>query len=89
MAKKREEICSPEFEKVLEAIDNWKEVNSEGKSFIASFEELDEEGYAIRDTALLAFGSRGSCIFHLEQFRKKLDKAKVEDEDGDDSINWF
>ncbi|MBA7581304.1 hypothetical protein ES695_19625 [Candidatus Atribacteria bacterium 1244-E10-H5-B2] len=87
MAKKREEFFSPEFEKVLEAIDNWKKVNSEGKSFIASFEELDEEENIIRDTVLLGFGRKGKCVEHSERFRKELDKAKTKY--GDDFINWF
>jgi hypothetical protein len=87
MAKKREELFSPEFEKVLEAINNWKKVNSDGKFFIASFEELDEDENILRDTVLLAFGYKGECIRHLERFRKALDKAETED--GDDYIDWF
>lgn len=56
MAKKREEMFSPEFEKVIEAIDNWKVVNNKGKSFIASFAEHDDKGNPLKDTTVLAFG---------------------------------
>ena len=78
--QKKEEGFSPEFEKVLEAIDNWKVVNSEGKSFIASFAEHDEKGNPIGDTMILGFGFKDVCRIHLEIFEKELNEAKVEDD---------
>jgi len=86
MAKKSKELFSLEFGKVLEAIDNWKVVNSKGKSFIASFAEHDEEGNAHGDTMILGFGLKGVCKIHLEVFKEKLDDAELED--GDNFINW-
>lgn len=81
---KKEELFSPEFEKVLDAIDIWKAVNSKGKSFIASFAEHDDKGNAVGDTMILGFGFKNICRIHLEIFEKELDKAEVED----DFINW-
>lgn len=84
MAKEREELFSPEFEKVMEAIDNWRAVRSRGKSFIASFAEHDDKGFAVGDTTVLGFGLKGVCKLHLEIFEKALNEAKVED----DFIDW-
>jgi len=86
MAKKSKELFSPEFEKVLEAIDNWKVVNNKGKSFIASFAEHDDKGNAYGDTMLLCFGLKGVCKIHLEVFGEALDDAELED--GNDFMNW-
>lgn len=69
---------------MIEAIDNWTAVNSEGKSFVASFAEHDEKGRAIKDTTVLAFGYKDVCKIHLEIFKKMLDEEKVED----DFVNW-
>lgn len=82
--KKEEEQFSPEFEKVMEAIDNWKVVNSKRKSFIASFVVHDDKANPIKDTMILGFGYKDVCRIHLELFEKALNEAKVED----DFINW-
>ena len=84
--KKEEELFSPEFEKVLEAIKNWMAVDSKGKSFIASFVVHDDKGYAVKDTMLLGFGSKDVCELHLEIFKKALDKAELET--GGNFIDW-
>jgi hypothetical protein len=84
MVKKRGGLFSPEFEKVLEAINNWKTVNSKGKSFIASFAEHDDKGNPIGDTMILGFGFKDICKIHLELFEKALNEEEAED----DFINW-
>ena len=68
--QKKEELFSPEFEKVLEAIDNWKVVSSKGKSFIASFVKHDDKGNPIEDTMILGFGFKDVCRLHLEIFEE-------------------
>ncbi|MBA7530415.1 hypothetical protein ES705_22622 [subsurface metagenome] len=78
MAKEIKKLVSPEFEKVLEAIENWKVVNSERKSFIASFVEYDDKGSAIGDTTVLGFGYKDVCELHLEIFKKALNRENVE-----------
>jgi len=82
--KEKEELFSPEFEKVMDTIDNWIAVKSKGKSFIASFVTHDDKGNPIKDTMILGFGYKDVCRIHLELFEKALNEAKVED----DFINW-
>jgi len=83
MAKKIEEAWfSPEFKKVMEAIDKWKTVNSKGKSLIASFSKLDDKGIHVSDTMVLAFGSKKMCKIHLEILEEWLNEYK------DDFMNW-
>ena len=86
MAKKSKEGFSPEFEKVMEAIKNWRAVNREGKSFIASFVVHDDKANPIKDTMLLGLGYKDVCEFHLEVFKKALDEAELED--GGNFIDW-
>lgn len=83
-SEEREELFSPEFEKVMKAIDNWRTVNSSGKSFVASFAQHDEKGNPIKDVMILGLGFKDVCKIHLELFEKALNEAKVED----DFINW-
>ena len=75
MAKKRE-VFSPEFKKVMEAIDNWRAVNNGERSFIASFVILDDRGDAVKDTMLLGFGYKDVCKSHLKVFERALNNIK-------------
>lgn len=75
--KKTQKDISLEFEKVLDAISEWRKVNKDNVTFVASFVKFGSDGEVIdEDLKMLAFGSNNQCRIQLEE----LDKALKEEE---------
>ena len=78
--------ASPEFQKILEAIDKWKHMNENENyiSFIASFAIFDKKLNVLdKDGPMLAYGPKGILQIHVDSLQEEL--SKMED---DTLVNW-
>ncbi|MBA7543040.1 hypothetical protein ES705_35366 [subsurface metagenome] len=75
---------SPEFQKIMAAIDVWVKANNRNITFIAAWAVYDEEGnFLDKDNRILAYGPKDVCKIHLEELRLQLEREK-----DDTFVNW-
>lgn len=78
---------SPEFQKVMDALDEWVHANADEErcvSFIASFTVFDKELNVLdKDGPMIASGPKEVLQIHLDSLQEELNKEKK-----DAIVNW-